>query len=128
MAAVDAVTRRLTDAARRRLNGSVEIGGLTPAAAAAQPVYTPVRYNEDYLYLREPAKRTDFLDPLKYIPLNDAGDWYLSLGGSARYRYELFNNNNFGAGPQDDDGFHLLRLLAHADARTAEETTWPPTS
>jgi osmoprotectant transport system substrate-binding protein len=35
VAAVDAVTQRLTDAALRRLNGSVEIGGLTPADAAA---------------------------------------------------------------------------------------------
>jgi len=79
------------------------------------PPYTPVRWNEDYSYLHDPAKRTDFLDRLKYIPLGDDPQTYLSFGGSARYRYELFNNNNFGAGPQDDDGFHLTRLLAHAD-------------
>jgi hypothetical protein len=52
---------------------------------------------------------------LKYIPLGDDPQTYLSFGGSARYRYELFNNNNFGAGPQDDTGYHLTRLLAHAD-------------
>ena len=79
------------------------------------PAYTPVRWNEDYGYLKDPAKRTDPFDSLKYIPLNDAGDVYLSLGGQARYRYELFNNVNFGAGPEDDDGFHLTRLLAYAD-------------
>ena len=79
------------------------------------PPYTPLRWNEDYSYLRDPAKRTDYLDPLKYIPIGDDPEWYLSLGGSARYRYELFNNNNFGAGPQDDTGFHLTRFLAHAD-------------
>ena len=84
------------------------------------PPYTPVRWNEDYSYLKDPARRADALDGLKYIPLNDAGDWYLSLGGSARYRYELFNNNNFGAGPQDDTGFHLTRLFAHADVHAGE--------
>lgn len=35
LAAVDDVTRRLSDAALRRLNGLVEIGGLSPADAAA---------------------------------------------------------------------------------------------
>ena len=93
------------------------------AAAAPQPgtglepppPYTSVRWNENYTYLRDPAKRTDPWDPVKYVPLNTAGDWYLSLGAQARYRYELFNNNTFGAGPQDDTGYHLGRGLAHAD-------------
>jgi hypothetical protein len=87
-----------------------------PSTAPAPPAYTPVRWNEDYLYLRDPARRTDWLDPLKYIALDDVGDWYLSLGAQARYRYEWFNNANFGAGPQDDKGFHLLRVLGHLDA------------
>lgn len=34
LAAVDAVTRRLSDAALRRLNGLVEVDGMSPAAAA----------------------------------------------------------------------------------------------
>ena len=93
-------------------------GPTTPrpgAGGGPSPPYTPLRWNEDYSYLKDPARRSDFLDPLKYIPLGDDPEYYLSLGGSARYRYELFNNNNFGAGPQDDTGFHLTRLLAHAD-------------
>lgn len=85
-------------------------------ASAAPPAYTPVRWNEDYSYLKDPAKRTRFFDPVKYIPLNEAGDIYLSLGAQARYRYELYDNVNFGAtGQQDGDGYHLLRLLYHAD-------------
>ena len=79
------------------------------------PPYAPLRQNEDYSFLKDPARRTDPFDSIKYIPLNDSGDWYLSFGGQARYRYELFNNNNFGVGPQDDDGFHLGRFLGHAD-------------
>src|SRR6266516_4701312 len=89
-------------------------------AADAPPAYAPLRWSEDYSYLKDPARRTDGFDPIKYIPLNAAGDWYLSLGGQARYRYELFNNNNFGAGPQDDDGYHLGRFLAHADLHLGE--------
>jgi hypothetical protein len=84
--------------------------------SAAPPAYTPVRWNENYEYLKDPAGRTDLFDAIKYIPFNDAGDVYLSLGAQARYRYELFDNFNFGAaGMQDDDGYHLLRLLYHAD-------------
>ena len=85
------------------------------SGAGPPPPYTLLRWNEDYSYLKDPAKRSDRLDTLKYIPLGDDPDTYLSVGGSARYRYEFFDNNNFGAGPQDDDGFHLTRLLAHAD-------------
>ena len=57
------------------------------------------------------AHRTPF-DPIKYIPLNDAGDWYLSLGGQARYRYECSTTSTSAPGPQDDNGFHLHRLMA----------------
>jgi hypothetical protein len=32
-----------------------------------------------------------------------------------RYRYERFDNTNFGSGFEDTDGYHLIRLLAHAD-------------
>ena len=76
--------------------------------------YTPVRWNEDYSALKDPASRTDFFDPIKYIPLGPDG-FYLSLGGQLRERYEYFENNNFGAGPQDNNGYFLHRLLAHAD-------------
>ena len=79
------------------------------------PPYTVVRWNEDYGYLRDAARRTDLFDPIKYVPIGDDPDTYVSFGGQARYRYELFNNNNFGAGPQDDTGYHLTRFLAHAD-------------
>ena len=107
------------------------VAGSAAAAPAAEgprpgsgvgppPPYAPLRWPEDYSYLKDPAKRADLFDPIKYIPLNATGDWYLSLGGQARYRYESFNNNNFGAGPQDDDGYHLGRFLGHADLHLGE--------
>ncbi|MDB5297533.1 MAG: hypothetical protein JWO31_3516, partial [Phycisphaerales bacterium] len=77
--------------------------------------YTPVRWNEDYSYLKDPSKRSDLFDPIKYIPLGKRDDVYLSLGGQLRERYEYFNNNTFGTGPQDDNGYFLHRGLLNAD-------------
>ncbi|HEV8378699.1 MAG TPA: alginate export family protein, partial [Tepidisphaeraceae bacterium] len=89
----------------------------TAPPANQPPPYTLSRWDEDYRYLRDPAEGEprDFFDPIKYIKLNDKGDTYLSLGGQVRYRYEYFQDFNFGAGPQDDEGYHLIRMLAHAD-------------
>ncbi|HSZ58707.1 MAG TPA: alginate export family protein [Tepidisphaeraceae bacterium] len=78
--------------------------------------YSIERWDEDYSYLKDPAYRTDFFDSIKYIPISADGDSYLSLGGQARWRMDYFNNTEFGAGTQDENGFQLFRLLAHADA------------
>jgi hypothetical protein len=40
----------------------------------------------------------------------------LSLGGEGRLRYEYFKQFNFGAGPQDGNGYLLQRYLLHADS------------
>ena len=34
------------------------------------PPYRLVRYDEDYRYLQDPKRRTDFLDAVKYIPFD----------------------------------------------------------
>src|SRR5215510_9598277 len=86
----------------------------TSAASPTPPPYQQQRYDEDWGYLRDPERRTDSLDQLKYIPLNDRG-WYVSLGGEARWRYEYFSEFAFGAGPQDSNGYWLQRYLLHAD-------------
>jgi hypothetical protein len=94
-----------------------------PPAAAPAPAPSPqspppfqsLRYEEDWSYLKDESMRSEWLDRMKYIPLNNRG-WYLSLGGEARIRYEYFDQFNFGAGPQDDDGYLLQRFLLHADA------------
>jgi len=78
------------------------------------PAYQLLRYDEDWSYLVDPSKRSDALDPLKYIPLNEEG-WYVSLGGEARLRYEYYSEFAFGAGPQDSNGYLLERYLFHAD-------------
>src|SRR5687767_14615468 len=81
------------------------------------PLYRQLRYDEDYRYLRDSARRTDFLDPIKYIPLTESGASYLTLGGEIRDRYEYFRNPIWGAAPQDNDGYWLHRYMLHADAQ-----------
>jgi hypothetical protein len=103
--------------------GGICQGQATAPPANKPPQYTLSRWDEDYRFLRDPAasdSERDFFDPIKYIRFNDKGDIYLSLGGQVRYRYEHFNDFNFGAGPQDDDGYHLIRMLAHADLHVGE--------
>lgn len=81
--------------------------------------YSLEPWDEDYFYLSNPANRTDLFDPIKYIPLGDEPDDYVTLGGQARYRFDYFNNNDFGAGPRDH-GFDLVRLLADADVHLGQ--------
>jgi Alginate export len=95
----------------------------TPLTARAQssggdqpPRLTTIRYDEDYSYLRDPGLRTGaWWEAFKYVPLNQAGDIYLTVGGEARLRYEWIKSNNWGEGPAADDGYLWYRALPHAD-------------
>src|SRR5256885_6158953 len=80
------------------------------------PLFKQLRYDENYSYLRDPARRSDYLDAIKFIPLTTNGDCYLTLGGEIRERYEYFYNSSWGVGPQDDNGYLLQRYMVHADA------------
>jgi len=97
------------------LLGLTAVSSAQTTKPAAAPAYTVLRYNEDYSYLRDASQRSDFFDPIKFIPLSADDSWYASLGGEVRDRYEYFNHNLFGAGDQDRDGYNLLRILADAD-------------
>lgn len=85
------------------------------AADAAPPAYAKLRYDEDYSYLRDPSRRSDFWDRIKYLPLNEAGDAYLSFGGEGRWRYERYQNYQWDPGAPDDDDYFLQRYLLHGD-------------
>lgn len=105
------------------LNAIVTAGGSSVAptvgqAAPPRPPYRPFRFDEDYQFLSDPARRTDFFDPIKYIPLSDADpSAHLSLGGEVRTRYEYFHNPSFGLRGLSNDDFLLQRFLPHADLR-----------
>lgn len=87
---------------------------LAPGAAFAQSVeQTNLRYDEDWSVLRD-APREGWRRA-KYVPLDETGDAYLTLGGEARTRFEGFDNNLWGDPPAPDDGYLWLRVLPHAD-------------
>src|SRR5947209_162211 len=98
------------------------IAGGVPQACAedsepptSPPPFKKLRYDENYEYLRHPSQSADYLDAIKFIPLNAEGDRFLTLGGEIRERYEYYHNNLWGRGPQDDDGYVLQRYMVHAD-------------
>jgi hypothetical protein len=89
-----------------------------PTVALAQETvqgYKPFRYDEDYRYLRDPTLRTDFWDPLKYIPLGGDSNTYLSFGGELRERFESYSPTSFGLKGGNDNAYVLHRLLLSAD-------------
>src|SRR6266436_6558011 len=49
-----------------------------PKDEPAAPDYKLLRFDEDYSYLKDPSRQTDFWDPIKYIPLGCCEDRYLS--------------------------------------------------
>ncbi|QDU69196.1 alginate export family protein [Engelhardtia mirabilis] len=96
--------------------------GLAPAVSAqgewTRPKYQLNPQNEDWSGIETlPAEQRDWADRLKWMALDDAGDWRLTVGGRARGRIEGWSN--FGqtenGSPRSDDIFELLRLRAHGD-------------
>jgi len=90
-----------------------------PAQAAAQctkqrPILQPVRYEEDWSLQADPDCKKEAFDDLKYISLGRE-NWYLSLGGEIRYRYENYEEPGFGVGPETPSGYVLQRYLLHTD-------------
>ena len=87
-----------------------------PATAGTpqRPASNLDRSEENWRFLRDPPQRQDLLDPLKYRPLGREG-WYLTLAGEVRTFYEIYQNYNWGAGPQDRNGYYLQRLMGSAD-------------
>nr|WP_156460706.1 alginate export family protein [Sphingomonas sp. Leaf339] len=56
--------------------------------------YNQSRWAEDWSKYRDPKKRDDFLDRLKFIPFDTDGDIYLTLSGELRLRVNQTTNPN----------------------------------
>jgi hypothetical protein len=93
------------------------------ASVPPPPPFKQLRYDENYASLRDPQRRADYLDDIKFISFNTNGDWYLTLGGDIRERYEYYHNSLWGRGPQDDNGYLLQRYMIHADAHLGDYPT-----
>jgi Alginate export len=83
------------------------------------PSFPSMTYDEDNRYLRNPECRTEFLDRLKYIPLGENENYYLSFGASIRERGEYYSNPNWASRPPGT-AYLLQRLYAHADLHLGE--------
>jgi hypothetical protein len=86
-----------------------------PPPDPARPPLNPFPAEQNWSFLADPAKRTDFFDPAKYIRLGDNPQLYLSLGLEYRIEYEYYDNWMFGAGPQDHNGYVMNRVMPHFD-------------
>src|SRR5882762_630619 len=95
---------------------ALDVSGGDSTPPSSPPSFKQLRYDEDYTYLRDPSRRADSLDLIKFIALTPDKEWYLTFGGEIRERYEYFHNNLWGRGPQDDNGYLLERYMIHADA------------
>ncbi|HUL72818.1 MAG TPA: alginate export family protein [Vicinamibacterales bacterium] len=87
---------------------------------AATRVYLPNTADEDWTFLKDPSKRTDFWDPVKYIPLG-ADDRSLTLSGEIRYRPEGLRIHGVGAQPSTTDNYFLQRYLVGADLHFSKQ-------
>jgi hypothetical protein len=84
--------------------------------APGPPSISPLRYTEDYSYLRESTNRSgSWWERFKYIPLGADGWAYLTFGDEVRLRYEHYWNNQFGLGDNSTEGYMRFRELPYAD-------------
>ncbi len=83
----------------------------------AGPEYYNLRYKEDFSYLSgEPGTyKEDMWDPVKWIDLGD--NWFLTLGGQTRLRFESEQNKAFGNVEPAQDAFLLHRSFVHGDLK-----------
>ncbi|PCC74069.1 alginate export family protein [Nannocystis exedens] len=92
------------------------LAGRGAGPPAAPPPYRLLRADEDYRYLRDPSRRVDFLDVLKYIPLGPRKRVALGFGGETRQRLDGFRHLDWGAGPPRSLSW-LQRYMLHAELR-----------
>jgi hypothetical protein len=79
-----------------------------------RPAYTLERYDENWSFLRDPSRRTDLFDPIKWIPLGRDTSWFLTLGGELRERFQDTRNPAFGlpSPTRATDVYHRTFLFA----------------
>jgi hypothetical protein len=87
-----------------------------------RPDYKFLRWAEDWSALANgPFAQSDPLDEIKYVPISDDGDVWVSFGGHVRARVEAWDDFGFGAPAENNDVFGLGRALLHADVHFGED-------
>jgi hypothetical protein len=80
--------------------------------------YNLLRENDDWSFLAHPWLRSDFWDPIKYIPLGCEA-CSVSVGGEIREAFEQVGNDNWGKQPYRN-AFLLERFMLHSDWHLGE--------
>jgi hypothetical protein len=75
--------------------------------------YNISRWAEDWTKYKDPAKRDDVLDSLKYISISDQDNAYLTLSGEVRARVNFTSNQ--GLVETDAQRLDILRVVGGAD-------------
>jgi hypothetical protein len=75
--------------------------------------YNVSRWAEDWRMMKDPKKRDDLFDRLKYLPLGSDELGYLTLSGEMRLRSNMITNP--GLTPSEHRRENLLRIFAGAD-------------
>jgi hypothetical protein len=108
-------------------NSQQDPGSSQQAKLVERPKFQFLRFKEDWSkFGRERETQggvvadEEVWDPIKYIPLNDEGDWWVSYGGHMRVRGEGWSDFGFGGAPDNDQVYGLWRLAVHADAHFGE--------
>ncbi len=86
-----------------------------PARQVPYPAYTITRCDENYAYLRNPAKRAEPSDKLKYIALGPDPLSYLTLDGDARLRFDTYSGYPPDPSRRERGGYLLQRYMPYAD-------------
>jgi hypothetical protein len=77
-----------------------------------------LRYDENYEYLKDSSGT--FYNKIKFLPLNEKKNMYLSFGEEVRYEYVDFNNEDWGRLNIGHNNFFLQRYDVHADLHLGE--------
>jgi hypothetical protein len=87
----------------------------TGESPSVPPSYKILRFDEDYSCLSKATNRSDWFDPIKYFPLKtNEPNWYLTLGGEVRERFEGVHDRNFGIGA-GQNSYWLQRVTLLGD-------------
>jgi hypothetical protein len=92
-----------------------------PAGDPGRPALNPFPAEQDWSFLSRPTLYPDLFDPAKYISLAGDPQKYLSFGLEDRTEYEYYDNWMLGAGPQDHNGYVMIRVMPHFDLHAGSD-------
>lgn len=92
---------------------TIVLSFLVMGSMASAQSFKLMRYDENYEFLKDSTR--NFYQNLKYVPLDKEKDFYLSIGGEARYEYVDFNNEDWGRLNIGHNNFFLQRYDLHSD-------------